>query len=104
MPAEVVSILSPDDVRRTITRLASQVIERARSNLDKLVLLGIYTRGVPIAYRLAQQIELLEGVTLPQGALDITFHRDDLDQIGPRTPNRNDIPVDLAGKIVGSQC
>jgi pyrimidine operon attenuation protein/uracil phosphoribosyltransferase len=100
MPAEVVSILSPDDVRRTITRLASQVIERARGNLDKLVLLGIYTRGVPMAYRLAQQIELLEGVTLPQGALDITFHRDDLDQIGPRTPNRNDIPVDLAGKIV----
>jgi pyrimidine operon attenuation protein / uracil phosphoribosyltransferase len=100
MPAEVVSILSADDVRRTITRLASQVIERARGNLDKLVILGIHTRGVPLAQRLTQQIELLETVKLPQGALDITFHRDDLDQIGPRTPNRNDIPVDLTGKIV----
>jgi pyrimidine operon attenuation protein / uracil phosphoribosyltransferase len=100
MPTEVVSILSADDVRRTITRLASQVIERARGNLDKLVLLGIHTRGVPIAQRLAQQIEQLEGLKLPQGALDITFHRDDLDQIGPRTPNLNDIPVDLSGKIV----
>jgi pyrimidine operon attenuation protein / uracil phosphoribosyltransferase len=100
MPTEVVSILSADDVRRTITRLASQIIERARGNLDKLVLLGIHTRGVPIAQRLGQQIEQLEGLKLPQGALDITFHRDDLDQIGPRTPNLNDIPVDLSGKIV----
>lgn len=100
MPAEIVPILSAEDVRRTATRLASQVVEKARGNLEKLVLLGIHTRGVPLAEMIARQIDLLENVQVPQGAIDITFYRDDLDQIGPRTPNQVNIPVDLSDKIV----
>jgi pyrimidine operon attenuation protein/uracil phosphoribosyltransferase len=99
MSAKVVEILSEEELRRTLTRLASQVVERV-SDLSKLVLLGIYTRGVPLARRLADQIELLENVSVPVGALDITFYRDDLDRIGVRTPERTDIPFDLSGKIV----
>jgi pyrimidine operon attenuation protein / uracil phosphoribosyltransferase len=100
MPAETVQILAAEDVRRTVTRLASQVVEKARGDLSKLVLLGIFTRGVPLSQMLADQIELLEGKSVPIGALDITFYRDDLDQIGPRTPNQTSMPVDLSGKTV----
>lgn len=97
--SEVVEILSAEEVRRTMTRLASQVIERS-PDLSKLVLLGIYTRGVNLAHLLAKQIEMLEGIVVPTGAIDITFYRDDLDTIGIRTPARTDIPFDLSGKTV----
>jgi pyrimidine operon attenuation protein / uracil phosphoribosyltransferase len=99
MPKKVVEILSADELRRTITRLASQVVERCR-DLSQLVILGIHTKGVPLAQILANQIEMLEGVSVNVGALDITFYRDDLDQIGVRTPAKSDIPLDLTGKIV----
>ena len=99
MAAKVVEILSSDEIRRTMTRLASQVIERSR-DLSNLVVLGIYTKGVALAENLAKQIEVLEGVTVPVGAIDITFYRDDLDQIGVRTPAKTDIPFDLTGKTV----
>jgi len=95
----VIEILSAAEIRRSIMRLASQLLEKA-SDPSKLILLGIHTRGVPLAQRLAQQIETLEGITVPVGALDITFYRDDLDQIKTRTPARTDIPFDLTDKIV----
>jgi pyrimidine operon attenuation protein / uracil phosphoribosyltransferase len=99
MPPEVVEILSPEELRRTINRLASQIVERA-GDLTQLVLIGIYTRGVPIAELLAKQIEVLEQVKVPVGAIDITFYRDDLDQIDLRTPEKTNIPGDLSGKTV----
>jgi len=99
MPQEVLEILSADELRRTMTRLASQVVEKSR-DLSKLLLLGLQTRGVPLAQRLASQIELLEQVQVPIGALDITFYRDDLDKIGIRTPAKTEIPFDLSGRIV----
>ncbi|BAY98611.1 uracil phosphoribosyltransferase [Tolypothrix tenuis PCC 7101] len=99
MSVKVVEILSSEELRRTVTRLASQIVERTR-DLSQLVLLGIYTRGVFLAELLARQIETLEGVSVEVGALDITFYRDDLDQIGLRTPAKTDIPFDLTGKTV----
>lgn len=96
---KVVEILSAEEIRRAITRLASQIIEKAH-NLSNVVLLGIHTRGVPLGQLLAQQIEALEGVSVAVGALDITFYRDDLDQIKTRTPAKTDIPFDLTDKIV----
>jgi len=99
MAPEVKEIFSAEEMRRTLTRLASQIIEKSR-DLSKLLLLGIYTRGVPLAHLLAEQIELLEQVQVPVGALDITFYRDDLDRIGVRTPAKTHFPVDLSGKTV----
>ena len=99
MSSQVVEILSADEMRRAITRMASQIIEKA-DNLSNLVLLGIQSRGVPLAQLLAQQVELLEGVAIPVGAIDITFYRDDLDQIKTRTPAATDIPFDLTDKAV----
>ncbi|NES05731.1 MAG: bifunctional pyr operon transcriptional regulator/uracil phosphoribosyltransferase PyrR [Okeania sp. SIO2F4] len=97
--SNTVEILSAKELRRTVTRLASQVIEKS-GDLSQLVLLGIHTRGVPLAKILANQIELLEQVKVPVGALDITFYRDDLYQVGMRTPAQTEIPVDITGKIV----
>jgi pyrimidine operon attenuation protein / uracil phosphoribosyltransferase len=94
-----IEILSPEELRRTLTRLASQIVEKA-GDLQSLVLLGIQTRGVPLAKALGAQIEQLEKVEVPIGSLDITFYRDDLDRQGVRTPGKTDIPFDLTGKVV----
>ncbi len=99
MSAQIVEILSAEELRRTVNRLASQVIEQS-GDLSQLVLVGIYTRGVPLAQMLGRQIEVLEQVSVPVGALDITFYRDDLDRISIRTPAKTDIPFDLTGKTV----
>lgn len=92
-------ILSAEKIRRILTRLASQIIEKS-GDLSNIVLLGIYTRGVPLADMLAQQIEVLEGIKVPVGAIDVTFYRDDLDRIKTRTPAKTKIPFDLTGKTV----
>jgi len=97
--SKIVEILSPDELRRTVNRLASQVVE-ASGDLGNVVLLGIYTRGVPLSVAIAKQIHILEGVLVPSGALDITFYRDDLDKIGLRTPSKTELPFDLNGKTV----
>jgi pyrimidine operon attenuation protein/uracil phosphoribosyltransferase len=97
--SKIVEILSSEELRRTVNRLASEIVERA-GDLSRLVLLGIHTRGVPLAQRLTHQIEILEQITIPVGALDITFFRDDLDKVGMRTPAKTQIPFDLTGKFV----
>jgi len=99
MTQETIEILSAEALRRTCNRLASELVEQGGA-LEELVLLGIYTRGVPLAHRLAAQIKQLEQVEVPVGELDITFYRDDLDQIGIRTPAKTNIAVDLTGKVV----
>ena len=95
----VKKILSSEKIRRVITRLASQIIEKS-GDLSEIILLGIHTRGVPIANMLAQQIELLEDIKVPVGAIDVTFYRDDLDRIKTRTPAKTKVPFDLTGKTV----
>lgn len=99
MSSDVLEILSPEELRRTLTRLASELVEQT-GDLSSLVLVGIYTRGVPLAHLLARQIEVLENVQVQVGALDITFYRDDLDQIRLRTPAKTKIPFDLSGKTL----
>lgn len=99
MSEQLIQILSADEIRRTINRLASEIIEK-NNDLSQLILLGIYTRGVPLAHLLANQIETLEQVKVPVGAIDITFYRDDLDRIKTRTPEKSKIPQSLTGKTV----
>ena len=99
MSEQIIEILSAEEIRRTITRLASQVIEKS-GELSLIVLVGIYTRGVPLAWLLAHQIEILEGIKVPVGAIDITFYRDDLDKIKTRTPIKTKMPLDLTGRTV----
>ncbi len=99
MSEQTIEILSKSKIRRTTTRLASQIVEKCVT-LSNLVLLGVYTRGFPLAQRLQAEIERLEDIKVPVGGLDITFYRDDLDKIGVRTPEKTQIPFDLTGKVV----
>ncbi len=99
MSIQVIEILSAEEIRRTLTRIASQIIEKS-GDLSHLVLLGLRTRGVPLAYELASYIQALENIQVPVGALDITFYRDDLQDLGMRTPGKSEIPFDLTGKNV----
>ena len=74
------TLMSGMEVARALTRIAHEIIERNKG-ADKLVLIGIHTRGVPIAERLAGLIGEFEGVRPPLGKLDITLYRDDLSEI-----------------------
>jgi pyrimidine operon attenuation protein/uracil phosphoribosyltransferase len=73
-------ILDADSVRRALTRIAHEIVER-NGGTAQMVLVGIRTRGVPLAQRLANLIERHEGVRLPVGSLDITYYRDDLTKL-----------------------
>jgi len=93
-------IMSAEDMRRAWTRIAHEVIER-NHGCEGLVLIGLYTRGVPLASRLAAAIKGIEGVDVPVGALDIGPYRDDLSYLQtPPSVRPNDIPDDIAGKRV----
>ena len=76
-PGAVREVLDADDVQRALTRIAHEILERNKG-ADDLVLLGIPTRGVPLARRLAERIAAVEGAPVPVGSLDITMYRDDL--------------------------
>jgi hypothetical protein len=71
------TVLDAADVQRALTRIAHEILERTKSSPD-LVLLGIPTRGVALARRLAERIAAVEGREVPVGSLDITMYRDDL--------------------------
>jgi pyrimidine operon attenuation protein/uracil phosphoribosyltransferase len=70
-------VADPDDISRALRRLSHQVVENVK-DVSNLVILGIPTRGVPLAQRLAKNIEEIEGFTVPVGSLDVTLFRDDL--------------------------
>jgi len=98
MPEKV--IMSAEEIRRALTRIAHEVVERNHGCKD-LVFIGIYTRGVPLAKRIAACIREAEGVEIPVGALDIGLYRDDLSYLElPPNLHPSDIPSDIAGKRV----
>lgn len=86
------SVLVADDISRVLTRIAHEILERNKG-ADDLVLLGIRTRGVPLARRLAAVVEQVEpGTGLRAGALDVTMHRDDLRRNPTRTLEATELP------------
>lgn len=93
-------ILSADDIRRAITRVAHEVAER-NEGVDAVVLVGIRRRGVPLAQRIAATLADLEGERVPVGTLDITLYRDDLGLRGPAPIVRStSIPTDITDRTV----
>lgn len=87
------------DMALTVDRLASEIAEK--ENMSNTVLVGIKTRGVPLARRLAALIEQKTGLDVPVGELDITFYRDDLSTIGEApTVKGSNIPFSVVGKTV----
>jgi pyrimidine operon attenuation protein/uracil phosphoribosyltransferase len=92
-------IFAADDLRRAHTRIAHEIVERNHGATD-LVLIGLYTRGVAIARRLAAVIEGIEGVSVPVGALDVAFYRDDITLRPVQPLGPTDVPVDVSGRVV----
>jgi pyrimidine operon attenuation protein/uracil phosphoribosyltransferase len=93
-------VLDADGLRRALTRIAHEIVER-NGGVDGLVLVGIRSRGVPLADRLAALIEQHEATPVPVGSLDITFYRDDLTKLA-HAPivKRSDLEIDVAGRVV----
>lgn len=94
-------IMSEADIRRALTRIAHEIIERNKG-ASNLVLVGMRTRGVPLARRLIGKLKELEGVDIPLGQLDFTLYRDDLWRrrgVEPEVKSTS-IPVDLSGRRV----
>lgn len=92
-------ILDAQDISRALTRIAHEIIERNRG-VDGVVIVGIHTRGVPLAHRLAAQVERIEGVRIPVGQLDISLHRDDAGASNARGNLPTAIPVSLSDRRV----
>jgi pyrimidine operon attenuation protein/uracil phosphoribosyltransferase len=93
-------VLGADDIRRAVTRIAHEILERNKG-LDNVVLIGLQRGGVWLAKLLAETISRVEpGTNVPVGAVDVSMYRDDIG-LRPVTPGAvTDIPVDLDGRVV----
>ncbi|MGA7270608.1 MAG: bifunctional pyr operon transcriptional regulator/uracil phosphoribosyltransferase PyrR [Acidimicrobiia bacterium] len=92
-------VLTRDDLRRAIHRIAHEIVERHHGASD-VVLVGIHTRGVPLALSIAQAIQEFEGIEVPVGELDIGLYRDDLGRRHATRLGRTSIPIDISGRPV----
>lgn len=93
-------LMSPVDIERALVRIAHEILERNRG-AEQLVLIGMQTRGVPLAKRLADTIKKLEKFSIPVGSLDISLYRDDLSSLAIKPlVHRTDVPTDITGKHV----
>lgn len=99
LPVDERVVLDAEAIGRSLTRIAHQILEANKGPKD-LLLLGIPTRGLVLAHRLAQRILDVEGVDVPAGALDITLYRDDLRRQPVRSVGRTDVPGGVDGKVV----
>jgi len=100
MVAESTVILDVSGIKRALTRIAHEVLERNKG-VENLVLVGIRTGGVHLARELAARLEEIEGAKLPVGEVDITLYRDDIKGHGAHLPvGKTDIPFSVEGKRV----
>src|SRR5215471_9385494 len=95
-------VMDADRIGRSLARIAHEILERNKG-VDDLALIGVRSRGVPLAKRLARQIKEITGDDVPAGALDITLYRDDLMRhaVGPQPlVRRTEIPFSIDGKRI----
>ena len=100
MTTKSTTVLDSRAVERTLKRMSVEIVELNRGT-DNLILVGIQRRGVQLADQLVRMIDAGEGVLVPQGSLDITLYRDDLQTVGPRpVVGPTYLPWDLDGKHI----
>ncbi len=99
-PREKAQILDAAGIARAITRIAHEIVERNKG-VQEVVLVGLRSRGVGLAHRIAAKLEEIEGAKVPVGALDITLYRDDLGRaVTQPVVRRTEIPFSVNEKIV----
>ena len=91
--------MSAEDIRKALTRMSHEILERVPAD-QNLVLVGLHTRGVPLAHRIANHIEHLQNIRVPVGSLDIGLYRDDLRQKKGSPLRPTEIPLTLDGTRV----
>lgn len=90
-------IMDEDQIERALSRIAHEIVER-NGGAEEIALIGIRTRGVPLAARLAARIEEFEGVEVPTGSVDVTLYRDDFSQIAANpVVQETELPFALDG-------
>jgi len=93
-------LMPSEDIERALVRIAHEIVERNKG-AEHLVLVGMQTRGVPLAIRLATTVKSLEKISIPVGSLDISLYRDDLSSLDLKPMvQRTDVPADITGKQV----
>ena len=93
-------IMTPDYIKRTLVRIAHEIVEQNKLT-EHLMLIGIHTRGVPLAMRLAANIEGFRELRIPVGAIDISFYRDDSSSLNQKpVVRRTEIPTNIDDKFV----
>ncbi len=92
-------IQNPVQIERALTRISHEILER-NGGVANLVLVGMHSRGVPLAHRISSAIERFEGVKVPVGTLDIGMYRDDISEKGSPVMKPTDIPSDINDKTV----
>lgn len=93
-------VLDAGDIQRALTRISHEILEHNKG-ADGLLLLGLHTRGVPLAHRLAERIAEVEGASVATGSLDVTMYRDDLRSHPTRAPHPTKLPATgIDGKTV----
>ena len=92
-------VMDGEDLRRAVTRIAHEIVER-NHGLEGVCLVGLQTGGVPLARRLAETLQRIEGTEVPVGSIDVAFYRDDIG-LRPVLPEAvTEIPFDLRGRVV----
>ena len=98
--AEKAVLMDGESIRRSLVRISHEIVEKNKG-VENIILVGIRTRGVPLAERLADAIEQIEGTRPPVGVLDITLYRDDLSTLAYQpVVHTTELPVDISGKTV----
>lgn len=92
-------LLTPDEIGRALRRISHEILEQL-PDLSQVVLLGIPTRGVPLARRIASVIKEFEGIDVPVGSVDVGLYRDDLDYRPTTRLGPTEVPVNLDGRTV----
>ena len=98
-PDRKIVILSEDELRKTITRMSFEIIEKV-SDIDNLLLIGIPTRGVQLAEIVGKEILSKTGINVKQGIIDPTFYRDDQNRVGTRWIKATEIATPIETKVI----
>lgn len=98
---EKAQVMTAEDIRRALIRISHEILERNHQSLDDLALIGIKSRGDHLAQRIAKNLEQIENIEIPVGAVDVYLYRDDVNLYHHAAKvNRTDIPFDVTGKRI----
>lgn len=98
---EKAQVMNAEEIRRALIRIAHEILEKNHQHIGELVLVGVKSRGDTIAHRIARNLEHIENINVPVGAIDVTLYRDDINLYETQIQvNSTELPFDINGKWV----